>query len=46
MKTCRNCWKFKSCAKAMKRLGVNPDDPNNEAIRICAVYHSKEPLKE
>ena len=44
--TCRKCQKFRGCAKQLKRLGVNPDDPNNEAIMICAVYRPKKAVIE
>jgi len=39
--SCRKCQKFRGCAAQLKRLGCNPDDPNNDAIMICAEYRPK-----
>jgi len=41
MKTCTNCTGYRSCAKLLKRLSIDPDNPNNEAIMICARYRDK-----
>jgi len=29
---CKNCTGYRSCAKLLKRLSIDPDNPNNEAI--------------
>jgi len=41
MKTCRNCTEYRHCAKGLKQMGINPDDPNNEAIQICVRFRPK-----